>query len=59
MNHCGENYLINPGNLYCALAITSPRIRKMYTPDEKMMFASANILFDGYNYGQRNYMTIV
>jgi len=38
---CGENYLIVPSNLYCALAITSPRIRKIYNPDEKMMFNAA------------------
>jgi hypothetical protein len=41
VSKCGENYLIVPSNLYCALAITSPRIKRTYSPDEKMMFNSA------------------
>jgi len=58
VKNCGENYLINPGYLYCALAITSPRTRLIYTPDEKIMFKSALILSDGYYNGQQSYLTI-
>jgi hypothetical protein len=34
------------------LAITSPRTRRIYTPDEKIMFKSAIVLSDGYYNGQ-------
>ena len=59
INHCGENYLLNPANIYCALAITSPRVRRLYTPDEKMMYYASQVLFYGYYSGERGYMTIV
>jgi len=54
-----ENYLLNPANIYCALAITSPRVRRLYTPDEKLMYYASQVLFDGYYLWERGYMTIV
>ena len=40
------------------MAITSPRTRRIYTPDEKIMFKSAIVLSDGYYNGQQSYLTI-
>lgn len=45
------NKLFEPSRLYCALAITSPRTRRLYNPDEKIMFRSAIVLSDGYYNG--------
>jgi len=42
---------MQPSNIYCALAITSPRTKKILNPDEKTMFKSALILSDGHYSG--------
>tara|TARA_B110000503_G_C6985174_1_gene344947 strand:- start:493 stop:687 length:195 start_codon:yes stop_codon:yes gene_type:complete len=51
VKNCGTNYLFEPSRLYCGLAITSPRTRRLYNPDEKIMFRSAIVLSDGYYNG--------
>ena len=51
LKKCGDNYTVQPGKLYCALSLTSPRTRRLYNPDEKIMFTSAIILADGYYSG--------
>jgi len=32
---CGDQGIMQPNHLYCALAITSPRTRQMSPPEEK------------------------
>jgi len=58
LTNCSENYLVIPSNIYCALAITSPRTKKIYSPEERIMFKTAVILSDGYESGQNGFLTI-
>ena len=41
MSECGINNVLQPHKLYCALQITSPRTRRLISPDEKEMFMAA------------------
>jgi len=51
MKTCGEVGTLSPNKIYCALAITSPRTKGIFTPEEKQIYLSAIILSDGFYYG--------
>jgi len=59
--HHAARTLLNFNNckqkLYCALSITSPRTRHIFSPEEKQMYLSAVVLTDGFYYGQTSYLT--
>jgi len=51
INNCGDYGNILPQKIYCALAITSPRTRELFTPEEKQIYLSGIILVNGYYIG--------
>lgn len=56
LEQCGDNAVLLPNRIYCALAITAPRTRHVYAPEEKTIFNAGVILSDGFYYGQTSYL---
>jgi len=48
---CGDQNIMQPNQLYCALAITSPRTRHLSPPEEREIYNAAIILTSGFYYG--------
>lgn len=51
ITNCGDNRIIQPQKLYCALSITSPRTRHIFSPEERQIYLAGIVLIDGFYYG--------